>query len=158
MPGTAGGGAAGGAHGQALGGIGGGGGAGAGGAAGGGNGAGGGGGAATREGGAAGGGGGGGIYMQHPTQGGGAGQRAVSDGMPYPPADLLSAVGNKGELCMLFGVPSLANGLGWVASVASPHLASPRVVPATAARFLCGDGSIVCVLLWECIVRQLHSS
>eukprot|EP00752_Nemacystus_decipiens_P003307 g3061.t1 len=88
MPGTAGGGAAGGAQGQALGGIG-------GGATGGGNGATGGGGAATREGGAT-----GGMYMQHPTQGGGAGQRAVSDAMPYPSADLLSAVGNKGATNM----------------------------------------------------------
>jgi len=90
MPGAAGAGAAGGAHGQALGG---GGGAVAGGATGGGNGAGAGAGAAPREGG-----GGGGIYMQHPTQGG-AGQRgAMADGMPYPAAaDLLSAVGNKGR-------------------------------------------------------------
>lgn len=91
MPGAAAAGAAGGAHGQALGG---GGGAVAGGATGGGNGAGAGAGAAPREGGA---GGGGGMYMQHATQGG-AGQRgAMADGMPYPAAaDLLSAVGNKG--------------------------------------------------------------
>ncbi len=90
MPGAAAAGAAGGAHGQALGG---GGGAVAGGATGGGNGAGAGAGAAPREGGA----GGGGMYMQHATQGG-AGQRgAMADGMPYPAAaDLLSAVGNKG--------------------------------------------------------------
>lgn len=106
MPGGAAG-AASGTHGQALGGIGGGGGggvgAGVGGATGGGNGAGGGAGAAPREGGAGGGvgGGGGGMYMQqqHPTQGG-AGQRAMPDGMPYPTADLLSAVGNKGEICL----------------------------------------------------------
>ncbi|CAM9350250.1 unnamed protein product [Pylaiella littoralis] len=106
MPGAAGAGAGsgggaggGGAHGQPLGGIGGGGGggggAGASGATGGGNGAGGGAGAATREGGA------GGVYMQHPTQqGGAAGQRAMQDGIPYPAADLLSAVGNKGATNM----------------------------------------------------------
>lgn len=47
---------------------------------------------------------------------------------------------------------------GWGGWPLSPRLASPRVVPATAARFLCGDGSVMCVLLWECIVRQLHSS
>lgn len=118
MPGAAGAGATSAAHGQALGGIGGGGGgggAGAGGATGGGNGAGGGAGAAPREGGA-GGGGGGGMYVQHPTQGG-AGQRAMPDGMPYATADVLSAVGNKGDLAAALALFRLLTGLLWDASL-----------------------------------------